>query len=285
MSLCSRVLAVALLAAVGITTTDTTAWAGNNVVSVTGIRVGKRAPNRVRVVLDLAGPGTPICSLTIESNRVLVHLTGASWTTARAGTLDQRDVAKAFTWQQEGNGGTLTLSTPQPVVVAIKPTLLNDPNGGKRLYFEIAAEDPKPADAAMAPIGGKPGPDDLDAQVKRGVRAMTANPPDSNVAKEVLENAAAQGSLLAAFNLGQMYRLGLGTPKAPILAAQWYHHAAKADFPPAQTNLGIMLLLGDGIPADQKAALDWLRRAAPKDPTAKKLLGKAEQPEGFAPAR
>ena len=55
---------------------------------------------------------------------------------------------------------------------------------------------------------------------------------------------AEQGHARAQFNLGQMYRLGLGVTTDDQQAAQWYMAAADAELPQARHNLALMRLEG-----------------------------------------
>jgi TPR repeat protein len=91
---------------------------------------------------------------------------------------------------------------------------------------------------------------------------MQADPPDHEGALELFMRSALAGNPVAAFNLAQMHRLGLGVRADRAESARWYERAAAAGFAPAQVNLAVMLLAGDGIEADRGRARDLLGRAA-----------------------
>ena len=96
---------------------------------------------------------------------------------------------------------------------------------------------------------------------------------DDTGAYALYREAADAGSPEAAFAVGQMYRLGVGTGANPTLAAFWYGEAAHADYPPAEMNLGVMQLRGIGIGADPAAGLAMIKRAAAHgNPSARDLL-------------
>lgn len=76
---------------------------------------------------------------------------------------------------------------------------------------------------------------------------------------------AHEGHAAAQFNLGQLYREGLGVPTDLALARYWYTEAASQGHAFAQYNLGIMYERGDGTPADLVEARAWYRRAAAQE--------------------
>jgi TPR repeat protein len=78
------------------------------------------------------------------------------------------------------------------------------------------------------------------------------------------KKAADVGNIVGAFNVGQMYRMGLGVPKNERLAAYWYEKAANAGFPAAEVNLGVMKLRGMGIDKNAEAGIALIRSAASK---------------------
>jgi hypothetical protein len=59
------------------------------------------------------------------------------------------------------------------------------------------------------------------------------------------------------FNLGNIYRLGIGAPEDKVLAIKWYTQAAKLGDSDAQTNLGYMLSVGEGTKKDLIKAYAW----------------------------
>lgn len=74
--------------------------------------------------------------------------------------------------------------------------------------------------------------------------------------------AAEQGVAEAQFNLGQMYRKGLGTTAKPSVAAKWYRKAADQGNTGAMYNLAGMYLEGQGVPQSEAEARKLLQRAA-----------------------
>jgi TPR repeat protein len=89
---------------------------------------------------------------------------------------------------------------------------------------------------------------------------------------------AQEGSAPAQFNLGQLYRLGIGVPTELIMARYWYAEAAAQGHAFAQYNLGLMYELGHGTSADAIEAVAWYRRAAAQDvPGASGALQRLEQ--------
>ena len=72
---------------------------------------------------------------------------------------------------------------------------------------------------------------------------------------------AAQGNAEALFNLGQLYRQGLGVGKDAEKAEGYYIRAAERGHAAAQSNLGTMLYFREQNP-DRQTALEWWRKAA-----------------------
>lgn len=73
---------------------------------------------------------------------------------------------------------------------------------------------------------------------------------------------AEQGNASAQYNLGQIYREGLGVTQDYKVAEQWYRKAAQQDFRDAQYNLGYMYYKGYGVQQNHKEAMKWYLRAA-----------------------
>ena len=76
--------------------------------------------------------------------------------------------------------------------------------------------------------------------------------------------AADQGIARAQFNLGLMYRKGLGVIKDATEAAWWYRKAADQGDATAQLSLGYMYGKGLGVPKDNILAHMWFNIAATK---------------------
>ncbi|MBL4829235.1 MAG: sel1 repeat family protein [Aliivibrio sp.] len=74
--------------------------------------------------------------------------------------------------------------------------------------------------------------------------------------------AAGQGNDRAQFNLGVMYKKGLGVSQDYKVAIGWYTLAAEQGNDRAQHNLGVMHAKGLGVSQDYKAAAKWYTLAA-----------------------
>ena len=73
---------------------------------------------------------------------------------------------------------------------------------------------------------------------------------------------AEQGHPGAQYNLGQMYRQGIGVPQDYKTAVKWYTLAAEQGDAIAQTNLGVMYVKGQGVIQDYVRAHMWWNIAA-----------------------
>jgi uncharacterized protein len=97
---------------------------------------------------------------------------------------------------------------------------------------------------------------------------------------------AQEGHAAAQFNLGQLYRLGLGVPVEFTMARYWYAEAAAQGHGYAQYNLGMMYEMGHGTRSDAIEAQAWYRRAAAQDiPGAAMALYRLEQKAKAVPPR
>ena len=74
--------------------------------------------------------------------------------------------------------------------------------------------------------------------------------------------AAAQGHAGGQFNVGVMYKRGLGVPQDYAEALKWYRLAAEQGLAKAQANVGTMYFDGVGVQQDYAEALKWGRLAA-----------------------
>ncbi len=73
---------------------------------------------------------------------------------------------------------------------------------------------------------------------------------------------AEQGHAEAQFNLGNMYRAGLGVSEDHDEAAKLFRKAAEQGNIEAQLNLVTMYTKGEGVARDQAEAMKWLHKAA-----------------------
>ena len=74
--------------------------------------------------------------------------------------------------------------------------------------------------------------------------------------------AADQGLARGQYNLGNMYRQGLGVSKDYSEAVKWYRKAVEQGHAMAQCNLGYMYKNGLGVSQDYSEAVKWYRKAA-----------------------
>ncbi len=96
------------------------------------------------------------------------------------------------------------------------------------------------------------------ADFKAGAEAYARG--DYKTAVDEWLPSAANGDPRALFNLGQMYRLGLGADKDLVKAEQYYRRAAELGHVGAQANLGSMLY--DRTPRQGTEAVAFWRQAA-----------------------
>ncbi len=89
---------------------------------------------------------------------------------------------------------------------------------------------------------------------------------DYATALRELRPLAEQGNAGAQYNLGNMYRKGLGVPQDYAEAARWYRKAAEQGNAEAQFNLGSMYYHGYGVPQDYVQAHMWYKLATSKIP-------------------
>jgi TPR repeat protein len=68
---------------------------------------------------------------------------------------------------------------------------------------------------------------------------------------------AQQGDASAQYNLGNMYRIGLGVTQEYVEAAKWLRLAAEQGNTYAQLNLGVMYALGQGVAQNYITAHMW----------------------------
>ena len=98
------------------------------------------------------------------------------------------------------------------------------------------------------------------ADLNKGLTAY--NKGDYATALKEWKPLAEQGNEDAQYNLGLMYRKGLGVPQDYKVAVQWYTLSAEQGNVNAQNNLGIKYEQGLGVPQDYKVAVRWYTLAA-----------------------
>lgn len=88
-----------------------------------------------------------------------------------------------------------------------------------------------------------------------------------------VRTGARAGDAGARFDLGRMYRNGIGVSRDSGQAARWITLAAEAGSVPAMFTLHNMLAAGEGVKRDEAGARAWLERAAAmEDPQAMQQL-------------
>lgn len=102
------------------------------------------------------------------------------------------------------------------------------------------------------------------ADVAKGLDAFRKG--DYATAQAIWEPLAKSGDAAAQFNLGILYRRGLGVEPDNRQAMSWFERAAGRGHPTAQFNLGLIYERGIGVQRNRTAALRWYRRAAKSDP-------------------
>jgi TPR repeat protein len=98
------------------------------------------------------------------------------------------------------------------------------------------------------------------ADFQKGITAYERG--DFATALREWKPVAEQGDASAQFNLGWMYRKGLGVPQDYKTAVKWYRLAADQGYDGAQLSLGIMYSEGRGVLQDFVLAHMWLNIAA-----------------------
>ena len=76
------------------------------------------------------------------------------------------------------------------------------------------------------------------------------------------ELSARQNDLSSYFNLGEIYRKGLGVSRDMTTAVNYYKYAATENYAPAQYMLGIVYANGDGVTRDIYKAYAWFKIAS-----------------------
>jgi TPR repeat protein len=90
-----------------------------------------------------------------------------------------------------------------------------------------------------------------------------SRPRQRDDALKWFEQAARGGDTEAAFQLGEMLRVGVpGVRAAPAAAAPWYASAAQHRHAKAALALGLLYKNGNGVPRDEAQAAHWLAQAA-----------------------
>ncbi len=110
------------------------------------------------------------------------------------------------------------------------------------------------------------------AAIQLGTLCLAASPPDAVNARAWFAIAAKSGDPLANFNLGEMFRRGVGGPLNEATAVQHYTIAAEGNVAQARYRLALMLLEGKGTEQDVPRARALLEAAALQGHTASRRL-------------
>ncbi|HEV7403624.1 MAG TPA: hypothetical protein VGO11_11880 [Chthoniobacteraceae bacterium] len=107
-------------------------------------------------------------------------------------------------------------------------------------------------------------PDDPDFQVTLGKMYRRDNDLKKNYAKalKLFQQAAAQGSVEAQYQMAELYEFGYGVAKSPAEAMKWFRKAAENGNVEAQFEIGVRSAQGRDLPLDYTEALRWLQKAA-----------------------
>jgi TPR repeat protein len=144
--------------------------------------------------------------------------------------------------------------------------------------FGCQLQQEKPSSAQIEVIGMK-AKQEADAHAERKLMAWSeqnmpvaqrelailyqTRPEQREQALKLFEQAARGGDVEAAFQLGEMLRIGvLGVPAAPGAAAPWYAMAAKQQHARAALALALLYKNGNGVARDDAQAAQWLAAAS-----------------------
>ena len=198
-----------------------------------------------------------------------------------------------------GKGARITLMAPEAVSITAEPPATNGlafrlhplsakPEVAKPAAVPAAKAQPTKPKPDPAPLAPKPAPTpklveaelppkppkslkpddpivkaalrgDQGAQVELGTLCLKDKPPDPAAARKWFELAGRNGNTVAAFNLAQLLRNGLGGATDEAGAVRYYRIAAEQGLAQAQFNLALMLLKDH---ANDAEAQRWLKSAA-----------------------
>ncbi|MCK5481170.1 MAG: sel1 repeat family protein, partial [Gammaproteobacteria bacterium] len=110
---------------------------------------------------------------------------------------------------------------------------------------------------ASAEKGGKKSQYNVGNMYKKGIGVNI----DTTEAIKWYENSANQGHIKAGFKLGQIFYEGTGVKKNRDTAFKWFKVSAEGNYPPAQYYLGKMYTSGHGVKQSYSTALQWYSKA------------------------
>lgn len=92
--------------------------------------------------------------------------------------------------------------------------------------------------------------------------ALNSAPEAMNEALRACEQAASEGDLQAAYELGEFYYDGRRAPRDLAEALHWFEQASLQGHALAQHRLGVMFFRGEGVPANNVQAYVVLKMSA-----------------------
>ena len=114
-------------------------------------------------------------------------------------------------------------------------------------------------------------------------------PQDDAESLKWFRTAAEQGDADGQALLGFLYEIGLGVPQEDAEAVKWYRLAAEQGDTTAQYNLGVMYANGQGVPSDNVLAHMWWDIAASSDdenaPKSRDIAASEMTPDQIAEAQ
>lgn len=257
---------------------------------VKSVRFGTH-PGMVRIVVDVSGEGAVPFTTDLDPDATTLGLAlPETLGEPQKRSLTTSPPLTAFTLEARSDGGSLlrfVAGKPVRVVSArLEPPSKSGGPGLRRLVVDLTEKGDKgggavdlfslslpPTEPPVSPPALPPSPVETAPAVDAGQarilaeadRAINPGPgekPDLARAFALYRKAADAGSPVAAFALGQMYRLGAGRAVNEPLAAFWYGEGARAGYPPAELNFGLMQMKGTGLNPDPEAGMEMIRRSA-----------------------
>ncbi len=222
-------------------------------VAVTDIRFAQDA-GRIRIVLDSAASLPFTWEVATDGRHMSLTLVGIDWRLPKSQTVHTARSLVGYQFEPAiGGAGQVSIEAVSPIhVLSVREIPAGPEVDVQRIVIDLTTE---PSGLSL---------DDTSIALKQGVRAVLGldGSPDFALAVQVFTKAAEAGNAQAAFNLGEMYRTGLGLPQNYQRAAGWFERAARADFAPARFYLAVLVFNGLGVPRDQERARDLLKLAA-----------------------
>ena len=147
------------------------------------------------------------------------------------------------------------------LLLLFAPAAIADDNADCSASDELLKTDPGRAIAACGRLAAQ---GDIVAQYNLGLMYFAGQgvPQDYGQAAKWFRKAAERGDAPAQYSLGLIYQAGQGVGRDALEAAMWYRKAAEQGYVYAQSILGFMYGDGEGVPTDYVEAYLWLSLAA-----------------------